>query len=471
MTDTQLSIETAHAARNVPLLGIGRAKDRYVIRGLFCALVLVGDLCMILAAAVFTERYYAGASDVGYGTKLSYVVLPAYLLAAWRLDAYRLAALRAAPTSLRTALLSLAAAVGLSLLAAFAFNVAGSVWRAETLLFSSLAAAGLVVLRWSVAGELLRNDRSTGPRVVLLGDESVRSNRDRQLAATFNVRACNWQPVESDPNFLNELSEAVNGAERIVLSFRAAEERRQWARLLGHIGFEIELLEPGLADLKPLSLRYFNSTPTLVVSTEPLTMGKRALKRVFDLTLALLAAPVVLPLVGVLAILIRLDSPGPVFFMQRRIGTNNRYFDCIKFRTMRADLTDAAGDRLTERNDPRVTRLGHLLRHTSLDELPQLWNVVRGEMSLVGPRPHALAASAEGALYWEVVPAYWQRHAMKPGLTGLAQIRGYRGPTATRSEIENRVAADLEYIRTWSLWLDVKILFMTLRVVMHNNAF
>ncbi|WP_157628183.1 exopolysaccharide biosynthesis polyprenyl glycosylphosphotransferase [Ensifer sp. BR816] len=432
---------------------------------------MLGDLGVILAAAVTAEFYYFGMASVDESPKIAYVVIPTYLIAAWSFDAYHLSTLRIASASVQSALSCLAAATGLSLLAALAFKVISNFSWEETLLFLSLAAVGLTALRWTVAAGLLRKSDQTEARVVLLGDESVRSNRDRKVAATINVRACDWRPVETDPNFLNDLSVAVAGADRIVLSFQAVKERQEWARLLGQIGLETELLEPGLADLKPLALRYLDSTPTLVVSTEPLTLRKRALKRAFDLTFVLLAAPVIVPLVAVLAILIRLDSPGPAFFLQKRIGTNNRYFNCIKFRTMRVDVTDAAGCRLTERNDPRVTRLGHFLRHTSLDELPQLWNVFKGEMSLVGPRPHALGASAGGALYWEVVPAYWQRHSMKPGLTGLAQIRGYRGPTEKRSDIESRVAADLEYIRTWSLWLDMRILFRTFHVLVHSNAF
>lgn len=467
MTDTQASIGSLPPVRTTSQFRAERFSDRNVFFFLFCSLVLVGDLCMIMSAAIATEFY---ASSLEGSPRLAYVVLPAYLLAAWRLGVYRRTVLRTVPASVGSALLSLAAAVGLSLLASYAFHAAGSLWRGETLLFLGLAAAGLVLLRSGVAAGL-RHREGTAPRVVLLGDDSVRSNRDRSVTATIDVRACNWRPMESDPNFLNDLSLSFAGADRVVLSFRALDERRGWARLLAQMGIETELLEPDLADLKPLALRYFDSTPTLVVSTGPLTLGKRALKRAFDLSLVLLAAPVVMPLVGVLAVLIRLDSPGPVFFVQRRIGTNNRYFNCIKFRTMRTDLTDAAGDRLTARNDPRVTRLGHFLRHTSLDEMPQLWNVAKGEMSLVGPRPHALGATAEGALYWEAVPAYWQRHTVKPGLTGLAQVRGFRGPTDRRCDIENRVAADLEYIRTWSLWLDVKILFKTFSVLIHNNAF
>ncbi len=457
--------------RNAVLLGNERVKSRRVFRWLLCSLSMLADLCIIFAAAIAAELYYVGLTSFDESPKLAYVVFPTYLIAAWSLGAYRLPTLRMASASVQSSLLSLGAAAGLSLLAALAFKVISSFLWEETLLFLSLAAVGLTILRWTVAAGLLRKADQTEARVVLLGDESVRSNRDRKVAAMINVRACDWRPVETDPNFLNDLSLAVAGADRIVLSFQALKERQEWARLLGQIGLETELLEPSLADLKPLALRYLDSTPTLVVSTGPLTLRKRALKRAFDLTLVLLAALVIVPLVALLAILIRLDSPGPVFFVQKRIGTNNRYFNCVKFRTMRVDVTDAAGSRLTERNDPRVTRLGHFLRHTSLDELPQLWNVLKGEMSLVGPRPHALGASAEGALYWEVVPTYWQRHSMKPGLTGLAQIRGYRGPTEKRSDIESRVAADLEYIHTWSLWLDMKILFRTLRVLVHNNAF
>jgi lipopolysaccharide/colanic/teichoic acid biosynthesis glycosyltransferase len=135
------------------------------------------------------------------------------------------------------------------------------------------------------------------------------------------------------------------------------------------------------------------------------------------------------------------------------------------------DMADPHGNRSTARDDNRLTRFGKFLRRTSIDELPQLWNVIRGDMSLVGPRPHALGSVAEGALFWEAVPDYWTRHAIRPGITGLAQVRGLRGATITRSDIEKRVAADLEYINSWSIWLDLKILLRTIRVVFHPNAF
>jgi polysaccharide biosynthesis protein PslA len=138
---------------------------------------------------------------------------------------------------------------------------------------------------------------------------------------------------------------------------------------------------------------------------------------------------------------------------------------------MRAERADAAGNQSTRRDDDRITRVGRFIRATSIDELPQLFNVLRGEMSLVGPRPHALGSTAGDQLFWEVDQRYWHRHASKPGLTGLAQIRGYRGATPMRDDLTNRLAADLEYINGWTIWRDISILITTLKVIVHRNAY
>src|SRR5262249_35079877 len=155
---------------------------------------------------------------------------------------------------------------------------------------------------------------------------------------------------------------------------------------------------------------------------------------------------------------------------QDRVGRQNGRYRCYKLRTMRVEESDPDGYRSASRDDDRITPLGHFLRRTSLDELPQLWNVFKGEMSIVGPRPHALGSTAEGTLFWRAVDGYWSRHAMKPGLTGLAQVRGFRGATNSFADIERRVAADLEYVNSWSIWLDIKILLRTPLVVVHRNA-
>lgn len=178
------------------------------------------------------------------------------------------------------------------------------------------------------------------------------------------------------------------------------------------------------------------------------------------------------PLMLLIAAAIKLDSRGPVFFRQTRYGFNNNLIKVWKFRTMYHHMTDAAASVLTQRDDPRVTRVGHFLRRTSLDELPQLLNVVSGEMSLVGPRPHALQAKAGELLYQDVMHHYAARHRVKPGLTGWAQVHGWRGETDTPEKLTRRVEHDLYYIDHWSLLLDLQILLRTARVVLGDkNAF
>ncbi len=170
---------------------------------------------------------------------------------------------------------------------------------------------------------------------------------------------------------------------------------------------------------------------------------------------------------------IRLDSPGPVLFRQRRVGLGGREFAMFKFRTMVADHeADAPGWRQATRGDARVTRVGAFLRRTSFDELPQLFNVLRGEMSLVGPRPHAPGTCAAGRPFETVVPFYPARHRVRPGMTGLAQVRGWRGETDTEEKIICRVQSDLEYIGRWSVWLDLGLLVRTLGAILRmTNAY
>jgi putative colanic acid biosynthesis UDP-glucose lipid carrier transferase len=166
---------------------------------------------------------------------------------------------------------------------------------------------------------------------------------------------------------------------------------------------------------------------------------------------------------------VRLSSPGPILFLQDRYGLDGRRFRIFKFRTMRVmEAGDQPGLRQASRDDPRVTPVGRLLRRWSLDELPQLFNVLRGDMSLVGPRPHAVQ---HNELYRKQIPGYMQRHAFRPGITGLAQVEGWRGETATLEAMACRVEADLRYQNNWSLKLDVKILLKTLLRLRSTNAY
>jgi Undecaprenyl-phosphate glucose phosphotransferase len=196
---------------------------------------------------------------------------------------------------------------------------------------------------------------------------------------------------------------------------------------------------------------------TIRLSRAPLTLRDRALKRAFDFVVASTLLVLLAPVFAAIALCIKLDSPGPVMFRQRRHGFNQREFRVFKFRTM-TTLEDGAVIRQATRGDRRVTRVGRILRATNLDELPQLLNVILGNMSLVGPRPHAIAHNNE---YEEQIRLYARRHNVKPGITGWAQVNGYRGETNSIEKMYRRVEHDLYYIDHWSLIFDVKIMIMT----------
>jgi lipopolysaccharide/colanic/teichoic acid biosynthesis glycosyltransferase len=194
------------------------------------------------------------------------------------------------------------------------------------------------------------------------------------------------------------------------------------------------------------------------------------LKGAIDRIAAMTALVFFAPLFLVIACGISLSSPGPVFYRQMRVGYQGHMFRIFKFRTMH--VSDKPNTRLTQRNDPRIFAFGSILRKLSLDELPQLINVVNGDMSLVGPRPHMPEARAAGKLYYEAVNEYAARHRVKPGITGWAQINGWRGPTETLEQIERRVEHDMYYIENWTLTLDIVILIRTLFVgFFGKNAF
>jgi polysaccharide biosynthesis protein PslA len=189
-----------------------------------------------------------------------------------------------------------------------------------------------------------------------------------------------------------------------------------------------------------------------LISPAPSALARS--KRLFDLTIALSALLLLIPMLVMIALVIKLETRGPVIFCQDRVGLGNRTFRIFKFRTMQ---------------DMRITRVGRVIRANSMDELPQLINVILGDMSIVGPRPHTLESRAAGKLFWDIDSRYWQRHAARPGLTGLAQIRGYRGATHREADLVNRLQADLEYLDAWSIWRDVRIVFATFRVLVHRN--
>lgn len=217
---------------------------------------------------------------------------------------------------------------------------------------------------------------------------------------------------------------------------------------------------------------YIGKLPLLSVFDRPLKGWNLFQKEALDRLLALAGIILLAPVLLALAIAVKLESKGPAIFKQRRYGFNNEMIEVYKFRSMYTDRCDALAAKLVTRDDPRVTKVGCFIRKTSLDELPQLFNVLKGQLSLVGPRPHARQAKAAEVLYEAVVEGYFARHKVKPGMTGWAQINGWRGETDTREKLEQRVKHDLEYIDQWSLGFDLYIIAKTPFVLLKGeNAY
>ncbi|WP_171712611.1 undecaprenyl-phosphate glucose phosphotransferase [Bradyrhizobium archetypum] len=213
---------------------------------------------------------------------------------------------------------------------------------------------------------------------------------------------------------------------------------------------------------RPRSYSYVGEVPTLDMFEAPITDWDLVMKWLFDHVVGIVILVLALPVMGLVALAVKLDSPGPVLFRQKRFGFNNERIDVFKFRSMYHHQADPTASKVVTRNDPRVTRVGRFIRKTSLDELPQLFNVVfKGNLSLVGPRPHAVQGKLQSRLFDEAVDGYFARHRVKPGITGWAQINGWRGEVDTDEKIAKRVEFDLYYIENWSVLFDLYILLKT----------
>jgi exopolysaccharide biosynthesis polyprenyl glycosylphosphotransferase len=264
------------------------------------------------------------------------------------------------------------------------------------------------------------------------------------------------QGVTDTEAWLANCVEAVRWAEAITVVALPTNRTARLDQLLEAL--EVVPVRVGVAVPLPRAAGGFAVTR---VHEEPLGAADRAFKRATDIVVAAAMLVFLGPLMLLTALAIKLESPGPVFFRQVRRGYNNRRFDALKFRSLRHELADPMADRLVTKGDPRVTRVGAVIRRTSIDELPQLINVLLGDMSLVGPRPHPLNAKAGGRPYEEVVERFQRRYRVRPGITGWAQVNGLRGNTETEAHLQRRVEFDLDYIRRWSLWLDLLILLKT----------
>ena len=266
-----------------------------------------------------------------------------------------------------------------------------------------------------------------------------------------------------------------NRVDLIIVAIPLSAEQRLLQLLKRLWELPVDIRISGYAStlkLSPKAYTHLGKLPLLSVFDRPLNGWGSFLKTALDRVLAAILVVALSPLMVATAVAVRLESPGPVIFRQKRFGFNNEMIEIFKFRSMYAGHSDATAQRLVTRDDPRVTRVGRFIRKASIDELPQLFNVLHGELSLVGPRPHATQAKAAERLYEQVVEGYFARHRVKPGITGWAQINGWRGETDTAEKLEKRVKYDLEYIDRWSLLFDLYILFKTpFALIKGENAY
>ena len=216
------------------------------------------------------------------------------------------------------------------------------------------------------------------------------------------------------------------------------------------------------------SVKEMAGLPLLTLSESPLIGNHMLFKAIEDRVIAIVALTLLSPLMLIVALLIKLDSPGPVFFRQGRTGWNGKEFFIWKFRSMKLHQEQDGGVKQATKDDDRITGIGRFIRKTSIDELPQLFNVLSGKMSMVGPRPHAVEHNTS---YDKRIRAYMTRHRIKPGITGLAQIHGYRGETDTLDKMKKRVEYDMQYINNWSFWLDLEILLKTIPALLRDEAY
>lgn len=331
--------------------------------------------------------------------------------------------------------------------------------------FTAIAIVVMAVVRAGVVAWGRKLLSGTLYSVLCLSDGEFPTSITRDLTVDLGSA---FDPTNATAEDYHRLAGILSTADRVVVRC-APEKRSVWTHVLQGMNVHAEILAPEMS--KALALGHYAGRATYVVAKGPLNLRDRLMKRLCDIVLSASVLIVLALLMAFVALAIKIESPGPVFFVQDRIGRQNRLFKIYKFRSMYHGKCDVSGSRSSSRDDDRITRVGRFIRKTSIDELPQLLNVLFGTMSIVGPRPHAISSTAKSKLFWEVDARYWHRHACKPGITGLAQVRGFRGATLHERDLTDRLESDLEYLANWSLWNDLMIMMRTMAVIMHKNAF
>jgi Undecaprenyl-phosphate glucose phosphotransferase len=452
---------------------------------------VVGDFCIIVISGILADAGYhwlfLSASDHIFNSiPLNILVFANFVALMCAQQNYRPTNLINIRRQLRYVAINWLFIFFILVAIAFTLKVSTEFSRGFALSFLVIGYLGLIAYRLILARYLQQalEEGAFAQQKVMLISERGQQPKSRVLA---NLQQCGYEPIttfeltqyeitgdgQAEP-LKRKMQEIISTAQReqvayifLLLKWNQRQLINSLVNMLHTLPIPVHLLpDENVANF--LLARPVNIGQTLTVELQraPLTKLEQILKRAFDLSIAMAMLILISPLMLITAFLVTVDSPGPILFKQKRNGFNGKPFTIYKFRSM---CVVEDGDRIPQatRGDPRVTRLGRWLRSTSIDELPQLLNVISGEMSLVGPRPHAVAHNNE---YQRIVSNYAFRHHVKPGITGWAQVNGLRGEIETIQLMARRVEHDLWYINHWSIWLDLRILLKTVAQAHRHSA-
>jgi Undecaprenyl-phosphate glucose phosphotransferase len=467
------------AARAMQCSPATPAVSRVVLEGL----VRVGEFLLIVAAGLCVDFIAPSGGHAAYLIIGIPLIAAGVVLALQCAGLYKISLLRNFPAKGLRLVAGVTFVYGMALAAIFTLRLDAAfsrvfmlAWLASSLVVLSCERTALAL----AVDKLIRTGRLVR-RTVLVGGGSAADSllqqlaeqpqTDLQILGIFDDRTDARSPtvVAGFPK-LGTVDDLIEFGRRtridlVIFTLPITAEQRllQMLRKLWVLPIDIRLAaHMNKLHFRPHSYSYIGAVPLIDIFDKPIADWDLVLKYFFDKLVGSLCLLLLSPLMAIAALAVKLDSKGPVLFKQKRYGFNNEVIEVYKFRSMRADALDFGAAKLVTRDDPRVTRFGRFMRKTSLDELPQLFNVIfKGNLSLVGPRPHALHAKAAERQYDEVVDGYFARHRVRPGITGWAQIHGWRGETDTPEKIQGRVECDLYYIENWSILLDIYILLRT----------
>lgn len=468
-------MEDAYALQSIAAepFAPARARPKAVLRARMVVIMLVLDALALAAGFGIASQLNPFHNDSGNALAQLAMITPIFWVIALFNRAYAPSLIKDHWSMVGRALYALGMAAAAIVLIAF-FVKASAEWSRTTFAIGTgLSLLFLTVQRYVfgrhaaalVGGEPYQVVVIRDP-IGAMGHEAMQ--RLPRLGKALALDA--FDPTQLDPATLDRFAGAIAHADRVIV-YCSAERRQSWALALKGANVQGEVVAPELDAIKPIGVAHHGGERTLIISRGPLGLKDRLVKRAFDIAVAGSALFFLAPLLVVVALIVRLQDNGPVFFVQTRVGRSNRLFKMMKFRSMYVQRGDSLGNRSASRDDDRITPFGRIIRATSIDEIPQLINVLKGDMSIVGPRPHALGSTAEDLLFWHIDERYWHRHAIKPGLTGLAQVRGFRGATQCKADLTNRLQSDLEYLDNWTIWRDLIIVARTFGVLLHRNAF